>query len=165
MNVTKRAILLVSILVISISVLSQPLSIKTLMKVYNSKNVTQAFQLISKDKNLAYRSYIADEMGDSIIVIRIGNDSLIAKKQRGVIVVLCHVLRDEAVFKDLKLQASQFLKPIETATAESLGTKRLHYVYGLTKPVKRGDPEIIVSKCTVIDTGQVYYEFTIFPSR
>lgn len=160
-----KSTLLVFILVISIPTFSQSLSLKTLLKVYNSNNITQGLEVLKKDKSLAGRSYITEKHGESMIVIRIGNDSMTARKQGAPLIVHCNVLRDAKIFEDLKLQASQFLKLIETTPGESLGTKRMHYVFGLTKPVKKGDPEIIFSKCTVIDSGEVYYQFNIFPKH
>ncbi len=148
----------------TIQTYSQNLDLKILRKAYNANSVNTAFEILKSGKIFTDKIFLTSHLGDSTVIVYFGKDSLTARRQSGKIIIHCSVLKDEQQFLNLKQQAARSFKQIETAKAESMGVLRNHFVYGESKPLKKGDLQIILTKCFDKERKLTYYQFNLFPS-
>jgi hypothetical protein len=148
---------------LSIQARAQKLDLKILTKAYNATSVQSAFKILKEQNGFLDKVFLTNRLGDSTIILYFGNDSLTARRQTGRIIIHCSVLKEEKLFLDLKQQASKNFKQIETANAESMGVVRNHFVYGQTKPLRKGDLRIILTKCFDKERSLTYCQFNLFP--
>ncbi|MGG9964673.1 hypothetical protein [Ferruginibacter sp. SUN106] len=159
----KKTLLLFITLQFTAEAFTQNLDLKILSQAYNANSVRHAFEILKNGKDFNGKVFLTDRLGDSTVIVHFGKDSLLAKKQTGKVIIHCSVLNDEQQFLSLKQQATKNFKPIETAHAESMGVLRNHFVYGQYRPLKKGDLQIILTKCFDKERKLIYYQFNLLP--
>ena len=146
----------------SVNVFSQMLDLKSLIKAYNSTSVKTALGILQAVNGFEERAILTSRSGDSVIVVYFGQDSLIAKKQRGKIIIYCSAFKDEAQFKSLKQQASGMLKTVDVSEEEELGILRTYIVYGENQIINPGEFSVVLTKCYDKERSLTYFQLDIY---
>jgi len=142
----------------------QNLKLKTLLQIYNSNSLSYSFNSLQNISLFKGEFSSGINSSDSSIRGKIDGHDFKAWKQAKKI-AMSFFLENSTIFKDLKADANRLLYPQEIDSATSLGVKRIHFVFSDVHKMKRGNLEIILSRCTDISSNKIYFQVDIADNR
>ena len=159
-----KTLLISFYLLITQTVNCQNLKLKALLSIYNSNSLTYSFNSLQNISHFNGGFSSGINSSDSSIRGKMDGHDFQAWKQANKI-AMSFFLDDNATFNDLKEDAGKLLYLQEIDSAISGGVKRTHFVFSNVHKMKRGNLELILSRCTNISSNKIYFQIDISDNR
>ncbi len=163
MNILK-ALFLFFLLLFYQRVICQKLDLKTLIEIYNGRSLSAGLNILQKIPGFNGTLSSGYDASDSSINGTINKDKFRATRRREKINMMIFFY-EETIFQKLKVEAAKSLYLQETTSAVSMGVKRIHYDYSNIRKFKKGDLEIMITKCIPLDNSKVYFQLDVTEHR
>jgi hypothetical protein len=159
-----KVLFLFFLLLFSQRVICQNLDLKTLIGIYNSRSLAAGLNILQKISGFDGILSSGYDTTDSSINGTINKGKFRATRRKEKINMMIFFY-EEAIFQKLKAEATKSLYLQETTTAVSMGVKRIHYDYSNIRKFKKGDLEIMITKCIPLDNSRIYFQLDVIEHR